>query len=235
MTWGEIISIVLSVVAIVLSYWFFKDAHRASGEASITLLEVKNTEETVKHNVQNITAQLLHSVLHRQDDERWKNEMCCSNNEVIASERKVRPSGKIYVSVVTMDYEVSQFIQVIADNLKHGKQYYYFLPLDILGGYDGEMQKFVTALLELEGVPQETLMSNLSIMTVPSGEILCNITLLDPGIGADEGYILPAYDNAERAFSVRLDHTLYMRAWNRVQEWIRAEGSSSTKIWPPRT
>jgi hypothetical protein len=233
--WASIIvsllSIAVSVLAMVFAFLFYKESRSAAEQASTTLVEVKTAAESVKHEVQDIVTSLLTSVLHQGDGESWRSEMCCLNSDVMRRERMVRKSGTIYVSVVTMDYEVSQFVQVIADNLKQGKQYVYFLPDDIPGGCDVQTQKFINALTDVTGIPEDLLKSNLRILKVPSGEILCNVTLFDPGFGPDEGYILPAYENAERAFSVRLDHILHDRAYNRVREWLAR--ATPTVLWPP--
>ncbi|OLE55953.1 MAG: hypothetical protein AUG51_00785 [Acidobacteria bacterium 13_1_20CM_3_53_8] len=226
----SLFSIAVSFMAIAFSLWIWRESRKSSEEASKTLIEVRGTAESVKDNVRIVRDELIRAVTHRGEDHGWKTEMCCSNNEVMTKEREVRQGGKIYVSVVTMHYEVSQFVQVIAHNLKHGKQYYYFLPEDIPEGYSGASNKFINALIDSGEVMMDVLETNLKIMKVRSGEILCNVTLFDPEFGPDEGYILPAYEHAERAFSVRLDHTLHNRAWNRVQKWL--DGDGSTVIWP---
>ncbi len=238
MTHDEVLAIVsiavtlmLGALAIILSVWFFRQSQQGEKEASNVLLQVKSTAEAVKHEVRDIVAPLFHSVMHKGEVEGWKSEMCCSNDDVIQLERSVRLGGKIYVSVVTMNYEVDKFINVIAENLNQGKQYFYFLPTDMPGGYQGEMQKLVDALTEKPSLTLDTLEKNLRIYKVETGEILCNVTLFDPTHGVDLGFILPAYDHADRAFSVKLDNTLYNRAWTRVQGWL--EGSGGAKIiWP---
>ena len=124
---------------------------------------------------------------------------------------------------------LKQFRRIVADNLKQDKEYFYFLPADMPGDCRHHAERFINTLKDT-GVSHEVLARNLKIRKVSSAEILCNITLLDPEYGEKEGFILPAYESAGSAFSIRLDDTLHDRAYNRVKAWC-CEGGSEV-IWP---
>ena len=239
MTGEQWLTIILSVCAIVVSalgmlltYSHERGSRKNLTDSCVALENIKNTADSVKYDSRTFTTQLLNFVrvsLQGKGPEEWIRECCLHDYEVIPIEQAVRTNGSVYVLAVTMDYDVHQFNGVIADNLNQGKRYLYFLPEDMPAGHDNEKQRLIETL-RLAGVAEQTLKKNLKMWKVRSGGVLCNVTLFDPEFGDRQGFLLPAYENTERAFSIRMDNTLHDRAWARIQQW-RAN-KDATVIWP---
>jgi len=217
---GFVATVVLGALAIWISLRLHHEASTHSQHASQELIEIRSLLDTMRRELPDSISSLHHlrdSLLTLPDVHFPASKRVHSLETVAVEEKTVE--HEVWVLAVTIEYEVASVYQsIIAANIRSGRFYTYFLPIDIRGGLDHSLNRLLTSL-RAQGLGDEQLRAHLTVYEVPDANLLANMTLLDPNLGPKRGYLLPVYSDKEYAFQVTLDDDLHDRVAARMHAW----------------